>query len=881
MTMKKLILFLAIFISVSAQAQTYLISDGGTVTNCVGDFFDSGGSGGGYAANENFTITFHSNNGVQTHTRMAINSFDVDASDMLYVYDGPTTASPLIGVYNNSNNPVSTAFQASINNVSGDLTFQFISNGVTEGQGWFASLSCVKACQKVYSALDSLVFSPTPDDSGYVNICLGDTITFAALGTGPGVFPEDGSHYDQDAATSLFIWDFGDGVVDTGQVINHAYSIVHGYDVILSVVDTIGCTNTNFLFLRVRISGNPIGSVNPLPNICSKEDTIEITVGYGIDNVIQVVPVVSTQGATQSFDSTMFIPDGPQCGVNCYSTNVTFTAFPPGATITSASDILSICVNMEHSFAGDLGFTIYCPNGQSTILDPNTHSGGAYLGNPMGGASHENWDAGGANELSCLDECDPLCNPTSNDGWNYCWSEIYAQQGTLGVLDGGTSPIDSTNQQNHTNYITPENPLSSLIGCPLNGLWNIEICDDYGIDNGYIFNWTLELDPSLLQSTSWSYNVPIDSFAWGGNYIVGTTDSSIFVYPNTGGIYNYSLTIYDAFGCTYDTSLAITVVTSPYVDLGNDTSVCAGNVLSLDAGNPGSVFSWSTGGITQNIFVSATGSYSVTVTNTDGASLFCTDIDTINVTYYPMPVVDLGPDICSESVTGVTLDAYPGPGTFSYFWNSGETTQTISANSSGLYYVNVQSGTGSPCYDNDTIGVNIIPHPVVDLGPDTIICSQYSVELFANQLPDSPEYTYLWSPSGSTGSSITFNPGTLGPHQIVVVKTGCTAETDTIEITGMLCEVTVPNVFTPTNSDGYNDFFVIEGLEYYPNTRVLIFNRWGNKVYESSNYQNDWDGGGQSDGVYYYVITFPQYINPKTNNVEDYSMTGTVTIFSK
>lgn len=861
--MKKLLLFLVLlYFSVLVNSQpVYLISDGGTHSTCYCNFFDSGNSGGNYGANEDFTITFHSTSGTNTHIKMSINNFDVDPSDTLYVFDGSNIAAPLIGAYNNTNNPASTAFQATIYNVSGDLTFRFRSNGVTQASGWFASLSCIPLCQQVWAAVDTLVFDPLPDDSGYVDICHGDTITFAALGSGPGVFPQNGILYTQDAASSLFIWNFGDGTIDTGQVIAHYYSAIHGYDISIQVIDNHGCTNTNFLPLRVRISGNPISTVNPLPNICSKDDTLEITVGYDINNVIQVVPVVSTQASSQSFDSTLFIPDGNLCSVQCYNTDVTFTSFVPGATITSASDILSICVNMEHSYVGDLGFTIYCPNGQNVVLDPNTHSGGAYLGSPMGGASHDAYD-------SDTYPCDPAYNP-SGVGSTYCWSEIYSQQGTMDILSYGTSPVDSTNQITHTNYITSENPLSGLIGCPLNGTWNIQICDDFTIDNGYIFNWTLNLDPSLLP-TGWWYDVPIDSFAWGGSYIVGTTDSSIFVYPSTGGTYTYSLTIYDAFGCTYDTTLNIIVVDKPVVNLGNDTSLCDGTILTLDAGNPNAdAYLWSTGATSQQIQVNTTGTYIAEVTNTDGGALQCKDSDTIIVTFFPVPVVNLGSDTCIE--TGIVLDAGFVPN-YIYNWSTGATTPTINVSSTGIYFVEVQSGTGSPCFDKDTINIKLIPHPVVDLGPDTTICIQRSVSLTVTQSNETSDFTYVWNNGSINTSSIVFSPnGIPGPHIVSVVKTGCTTATDTVIVTGKLCDVTVPNVFTP-NGDGYNDFFVIKGLKDYPNTLVQIFNRWGKKVYESTNYQNDWDGKNQNDGVYFFVITFIDYLEP---------MTGTVTIFRK
>ena len=72
-----------------------------------------------------------------------------------------------------------------------------------------------------------------------------------------------------------------------------------------------------------------------------------------------------------------------------------------------------------------------------------------------------------------------------------------------------------------------------------------------------------------------------------------------------------------------------------------------------------------------------------------------------------------------------------------------------------------------------------------------------------------------------------------------------------------------PEAFTP-DGDGINDLFVIEGLEIYPDHNLTIFNRWGDMVYSSMNYQNDWDGSSQNSlnfindklptGTYYYLF---------------------------
>jgi len=78
---------------------------------------------------------------------------------------------------------------------------------------------------------------------------------------------------------------------------------------------------------------------------------------------------------------------------------------------------------------------------------------------------------------------------------------------------------------------------------------------------------------------------------------------------------------------------------------------------------------------------------------------------------------------------------------------------------------------------------------------------------------------------------------------------GC-ADTVVIHV---LDNINVPNIITP-NGDGKNDTFQIVGLSSFPNSELIIFNRWGAEVYRSANYLNDWDGKGLSEGTYYYIL---------------------------
>jgi gliding motility-associated-like protein len=127
------------------------------------------------------------------------------------------------------------------------------------------------------------------------------------------------------------------------------------------------------------------------------------------------------------------------------------------------------------------------------------------------------------------------------------------------------------------------------------------------------------------------------------------------------------------------------------------------------------------------------------------------------------------------------------------------------------------------------------------------------------QAAGDPAIVDIANPSSASTTVSGFN--TLGMYHFINTNTlGCT---DTLTVTVIQPELIIPNIFTP-NGDGKNDVFEIKGLESYPGSSLQVFNRWGNQVYNSANYQNNWDGGNLADGTYYYLLTAKDHTGKTT-----------------
>jgi hypothetical protein len=288
----------------------------------------------------------------------------------------------------------------------------------------------------------------------------------------------------------------------------------------------------------------------------------------------------------------------------------------------------------------------------------------------------------------------------------------------------------------------------------------------YGyVDDVYVipgYQMSLGNDTSMCVADT----VTLDAKILGANFIWNTSETTQTI-PVTGiGSINsnmdYSVEV--SLGmCTWKDTINIKFNIPQTVNLGSDQVICAGQSVTLDAGNSGLSYAWSNGKTTQAISTSSPGVYTVEVN--DG---FCTGYDTVVISSIPSVSINLGSDTSLCDGQAITLDA--GNAGLGYNWSTGATTQTINISSgNGKYWVSASNGF---CSGSDTLDVQFIANPVVNLGNDQSICQGITVTLDAGNSGAS----YFWSTNASSQS---ISVSIAGTYYVGVSKNGCSGS-DTI-----------------------------------------------------------------------------------------------------
>lgn len=285
--------------------------------------------------------------------------------------------------------------------------------------------------------------------------------------------------------------------------------------------------------------------------------------------------------------------------------------------------------------------------------------------------------------------------------------------------------------------------------------------------------------------------------------------------------------------------------------------LCPGSTATLTAsGNPAN-YIWSTGASTNVIYVNTAGVKTVSVSNACGTATASVNVTPLN--FPPLSVTASAMTVCpNEIVTySVTGGGFAPSGSVTYDWSNSTSTGSVVSGQGGTVTVSNSNVCGtytaSIVVAVNPVTANITANPIVGSSPLDVS--------FTNNSTNAT--TYLWDFGNGTiahtqtvTSQVYYNTGSYTVY--LTVTNGLCMDVDSVVIVVLEEEPTlyVPNAFTP-NGDSINDFFRI-GATNIIDFNIVIFDRWGLKLYESNDIYPGWDGKVNGnvicDGVYFYLI---------------------------
>ncbi len=339
----------------------------------------------------------------------------------------------------------------------------------------------------------------------------------------------------------------------------------------------------------------------------------------------------------------------------------------------------------------------------------------------------------------------------------------------------------------------------------------------------------------------------------------GETTTSITVTPGTTTSYTVTGT---TGGCTGTAVATVSIITTLTITV-NSPSICAGTTATLTANN-GTTYLWSTGQTINPITVSPATTASYTVVGTSGT---CTAsaIATVSVVTI-LPVAVNSPAVCPGQ--NATLTA---TGATNYLWSTGQTANPITVLGTPSSYT--VTGTSGTCSGSAIAIVSIASATPVSINGNLVINACEKTTLTA--LPTGNSYAWGPNVSCSNCQSVTVSPPATQQYYVNYTDAkGCSAgDTVTVQVT-TLNTYFLPTALSP-NGDGINDeiHFHGRGIDSFT---LRIFDRIGEKVFETSDMDKGWDGRllgvPMNDAVFVYTL------NIKFCNDEQVSTKGAITL---
>lgn len=377
----------------------------------------------------------------------------------------------------------------------------------------------------------------------------------------------------------------------------------------------------------------------------------------------------------------------------------------------------------------------------------------------------------------------------------------------------------------------------------------------FGFQDGYIF-----------------YDVQGGTLPYAFSWSSGDTVNNIFNL--TAG--DYVITTTDGHGCILIDSLEVTQPDEISINSTKTDVLCAGEStgsidLSVNGGTLPYSYLWMNSTFVLNLNTADIDSlpasnYSITVSDSSG----CLAVSQIEITEpEPIKISLVASNIsCGGGSDGfIDISVSGGLAPYTFLWNNGTTSEDINGVPPGTYTDTITDANG--CQVHSSYILQEVPLLLFDIAvikPSCILLNDGSIEVEVSN--GSGNYTYSWD------NGVTLNKNEnlkSGDYTLTVTDAGRCSQDSIINVPENPKEcLEIPNTFTP-NGDGKNDLWQIRNIDLYPGCEVSIFNRWGNRILNSKDYKEAWDGKFLGNKLppetYFYLIDLVDGTEPRTGSV--------------
>lgn len=597
---------------------------------------------------------------------------------------------------------------------------------------------------------------------------------------------ETGTAFVQAVGNGMLTYAWNDALSQTTDTASNLAAGTYG----VTVTDVNGCNSFASITVGSTFS-NPVISLGPDATVCGV--SVPLSPGSGFANYAwSNSGTTDTISALVSGDYSVTVTDGNGCQASD-TVNVTlfspvlFTSFISDANCNDTNGLASVTVvnggggytyewstgstvpNIFNQPAGNYGVTITDANActasdiitiglvgapditlTSQDASCNSFNDGSALAAATGGNAPYSyaWSNGSTTDSAVLLTAATYTVTVTDDSNCAVTATVIISEpakiilsvstvsSSCGVNDGEAS-VSATGGVGSLSYLWND-PSSQTTPTAANlsaGIYVIVVTDATGCsnaanvplnDNGAPLLITSAEDANCSNSADGEASVQAIgmgsySYLWD-DALAQANDTAFNLLPGT-----YGVTVTDTNGCIgVATSDVDFLDEAPFVSLGPDIEACENQEIILTPGGGYSSYAWSTGSTATDISVTASGNYSVLISTPNG----CSAADTVDVQIVPTPVVDLGPDslVCADSDFGgsFTLDA--GAGFDTYAWSTGESTQSILVDSTGIYIVTVTTAEG--CIGTD--GMIAVFDTCINVTTEDFAGDRFQMQLYPN-----------------------------------------------------------------------------------------------------------------------------------------------------